>query len=417
MSRLSEKDFCNFRRITTKNIKRMKKPFFTILFLSIVSVSFSQNLKKELDSLFNKHIGEGQLHGCVTYVQQGDKVLQFESYGLMNIEANKKMQNDAIFRLASMSKLFTAVAALKLYEEGKFLLDDPVKKFLPQFADLKVKPDPKKDSLVALSRDVTIRDLFRTTAGFGETLTTEWGKTPDEFLDFICKKPLKYQPGSRWVYGGIELKVLGILVEKIAKKNLHDYLTEAFFKPLGMTSTGYYVKPENVERFSSFYGYENGKLKLVDNQHQLFDYFKLPDVRNGSAGMVSSAGDLANFNNMILHYGTFKGKQVLRPQTVELLISNQIDNIQDRGFAIAGFGFGTGVNQGRSPVYNSFVAKEPDNNNGKTKSIFWSGSPYNTRFLIDFDKQIIAIFLTQNSPWKYLDLMSKFEGIVNKDVN
>lgn len=393
----------------------MKKAFFTTIFLSITSVVFSQNLKKELDSLLNKHIGEGQLHGCVTYVQQGDKVLHFESYGLMNIEANKKMQNDAIFRIASMSKLIVAVGALKLYEEGKFLLDDPVKKYIPQLADLQVKPDQKKDSLVKLERDITIRDLFRVTAGFGETLFGDVGKTPDQYVEQLSKIPLRYQPGARWVYGGNEIKLLGILVEKITNKNLHDYLNEVICKPLGMTTTGFYVEAPNADKLTGFYMFGNGQLKSAENL-QTSPFLKLPLIRNGSGGMVSSVQDLANFYNMILHYGSFKGKQVLRPQTVELLITNQIANIKDRNFEVTGFGLGVGVNQGHLPVKNGWYAADLSTN-GRTKSIYWQGSPYNTRFFIDFEKQLIAIFLTQNAPWKYLDLMSKFDDIVNKNVN
>ena len=149
----------------------MKKLLSTLLMLlSVALVSFSQNLKKELDSLLNKHVAEGQLHGCVAYVQQGDKVLHFQSYGLKSIEQNKKMENDAIFRIASMSKILVTAGALKLYEDGKFLLDDPVKKYIPQFANLKVMQNIGTDSckLVGLKRDVTIRDLCRHTAGFGD---------------------------------------------------------------------------------------------------------------------------------------------------------------------------------------------------------------------------------------------------------
>ena len=261
---------------------------------------------------------------------------------------------------------------------------------------------------------------MRFTAGFGETNLNDVGKTPDEYLDMLAKTPLRYQPGTRWVYGGHEMKVLSILIEKITNLNLHDYLTKVLFKPLKMASTGFYVEPKNMARFSSYYLYENGKQTLMDNAPTSRQYFQLPAICNGSGGIVSSAQDLANFYGMILNYGTFKGKQILRPQTVELLISNQIAGINDRGWAVAGFGLGVGVNQGRLPltlVTTLVTGPDTEFTAGKTKSIFWQGSPYNTRFLIDFDKQLISIFLTQNAPFTYLDLMRKFEKIVNKNVN
>ena len=154
----------------------------------------------------------------------------------------------------------------------------------------------------------------------------------------------------------------------------------------------------------------------MDNTPTSRQYFQLPAICNGSGGIVSSAQDLANFYSMILNYGSFKGKQILRPQTVELLISNQIAAINDRGWAVSGFGFGVGVNQGCLPV-SLVVSPDTEFTSGKTKSIFWQGAPYNTRFLIDFDKQLISTFLTQNAPFTHLDLMKKFEKIVNKNVN
>ncbi|MFA5817041.1 MAG: serine hydrolase domain-containing protein [Bacteroidales bacterium] len=403
----------------------MKKLFFTLLLVFIVSISFSQNLKKELDSLMFKSVNEGQLHGCVTYVQQRDKVLHFESYGFKNIEQNKKMENDVIFRIASMTKIITAAGALKLYEEGKFLLDEPVKKYIPQFNNLKVMQNIGTDSckIVNLERDITIRDLFRHTAGFGsggenDTIGNLYNKldsakTSEDFLNTISQIPLRNQPGSKWEYS-CSNKILGFLIEKIINKTLHDYLTESFFVPLGMTNTGFYVAKKNIDKLSCSYIYDEGKLKLEDNP-MTSEYLKVPTIYNGGGGIVSTAKDLANFYNMILHYGTFNGKQILKAQTVELLISNQIGEIKDRGipdltnilskyrsFSVAGYGFGVGIHT--------------EKNSGKTQSIYWAGS-YNTYFLIDYDKQLITIFLTQITPFMHLDIMNKFGQIVNKNVH
>jgi CubicO group peptidase (beta-lactamase class C family) len=330
------------------------------------------------------------------------------------------MKDDVIFRIASMSKPITAAAALKLYEDGYFLLDDPVKKFIPQFGDLKVMENIGTDSaqIVDLKRDVTIRDLFRHTGGFGyasqpsknndaidnmyvSANLKSLDQTPEDFINKICKIPLKYHPGSKWRYS-YSNDLLGFLIEAITGKTLHEYVKESILEPLNMSSSGYYVTEENIQRLSSFYNYENDELQLVEDNKNT-PYSSKPTICMGGAKMVSTAQDYANFCSMLLNYGKFNGNQVFQKQTVELLISDQIDNIKDRGFKVSGYGFGVGV------------SKEKDN--GKTESINWSGSPFNTTFFVDYNTKTIAILLTQNAPWGHLNVKYKFASIVKKNIN
>ncbi len=399
----------------------------TILFISLVScISKSQDLSKNIDETYGKLIDEGKLHGCVTYVQQGENVLHFKAYGYQNIEENKPMGKDAIFLIASMTKVVTSAGALKLYEEGKFLLDDPVKKYLKQFEHMTVLENIGTDSarIVPTARDITIRDLFRHTAGFGYAYTKSASNdtidnlyvdnklydsnSSDEFLDKISSYPLKYHPGSKWRYS-YSIDVLGFLIEEISGMTLEEYLKSEIFDPLEMTSSGFYVSPENINRLSSNYEFKDGKLQLIHNP-ETSPFAKPPKVYSGGGGledniggMVTTASDFANFCKMIMNYGVFKGQQILKPQTVELMLSNQIAGIEDRGFEVSGYGFGTGVGH---DIYS-----------GNVNTVFWAGGPVNTYFRINMSKKVIAIFMTQNSPWVHENVMGIFGEIVEQNTN
>jgi CubicO group peptidase (beta-lactamase class C family) len=395
-------------------------PTIFILFLFSCH-SNSQDLEQSFDNTFGKLISEGKLHGCVTYVQQGDDVLHFKAYGYQNIEEKQPMEKEAIFLIASMTKVVTAAGALKLYEEGKFLLDDPVKLYLKQFENMAVLENIGTDSakIVPPTRDVTIRDLFRHTAGFGyaykkhadndtiDNLYVDnelWNSgSSTEFLDKICSYPLKYHPGSKWQYS-YSIDILGFLVEKISGMTLHDYLTKEILEPLQMTSTGFYVSPENLNRLSCNYEYKNGQLELIDNPGSS-PFGRLPNVFSGGGGLednvgglVTTAEDFANFCTMIMNYGQFGDRRILKKQTVELMISDQIAAIHDREFQVSGYGFGTGVAH--------------DIDHGGAQAVFWAGGPVNTYFRIDMEKNLISIFLTQNSPWRHENLMGLFGEIV-----
>ena len=244
----------------------MLRLVFTVYSLLLASVCISQDLDQALDSLMSMYVDEGKLHGSVTYVQRGDEILHFEAHGFSNVELSQKMEKDAIFRIASMSKVITAAGALKLYEDGRFLLDEPVKEYLPQLSDLKVLENIGTDSvkIASLERDITIRDLFRHTAGFGyayqespnnDTIDNQYisknlstsNQTADDFLTKLAEIPLKYQPGSEWEYS-YSIDVLGFLIEEITGQSLHEYLTESLFEPLEMTSTGFLCIKRECEK-------------------------------------------------------------------------------------------------------------------------------------------------------------------------
>jgi CubicO group peptidase (beta-lactamase class C family) len=394
----------------------MKLSITIVLVMFITSIVYSQNLERRLDSLLQGHVNKSEIHGCLAYVFQKGNVIINKPYGYMDIENKRKMEKDAIFRIASMTKIMTAAAALKLYEEGKFLLDEPVKKYIPEFANLRViAPDcTNEDSIITipLERDITIRDIFRHTAGFSyggnDIIGRLYAKkivfsdtlTLKQFVQYITSIPLKFQPGSKWEYSWAN-DILGYLVEVISKEPLDDYMKRAIFKPMGMVNTGFYVSSDKLKKLSNHYGYEDNKLKLLDRTDN-GKFSKRPAFISGGGGGVSTAEDYSKFCQMLLNYGEYNGQRILSRQTVELLISNQIGEIKERGFAVNGFGFGVGVN--------------PAKNCGGTSSCFWAGSPYNNTYMFDYDKQMVAILFVQNSPWEHLGLMHKFEQIVIEET-
>ena len=394
----------------------MKSIVAALMILFITGTVTAQGLEGRLDSLLQGHVNKGEIHGCLAYVFQKDKVVINKPYGYMDIENNRAMEKDAIFRIASMTKILTAATALKLYEEGKFLLDEPVKKYIPEFANLKViSPDCKSENsliTVPLEREVTIRDLFRHTAGFGYGGDDIIGKlyakkivfskdlTLKKFVQAITSVPLKYQPGSKWEYSYAN-DILGYLIEVISGKPLDVYMDEAIFRPLGMVNSGFYVAPEKLNKLCNHYGYFDGKLILLDKAKNS-RFAKRPAFISGGGGGVSTAEDYSKFCQMLLNYGEYKGKRIFARQTVELLISDQIGEIKDRSFPLSGFGFGVGV--------------IPAKYQGGTASCSWAGSPYNDVYMFDYEKQMVAILLIQNSPFDHLGLMNKFRLIVNKET-
>jgi CubicO group peptidase (beta-lactamase class C family) len=394
------------------------KPIITLLITLLFTVTvYSQQLENRLDSLLQGHVEKGELHGGLAYVYQKGKVVLFKTYGYMDVENKRQVEKDAIFRIASMTKILTAAAALKLYEEGKFLLDEPVKNYIPEFANLRVIAPECTNidsvSTIPLERDVTIRDLFRHTAGFGyggndivgqlyvKKIIYSDSMTIKQFVQAITTVPLKFQPGSKWEYSFAN-DILGYLVEVVSGKPLDEYMDEAIFKPMNMENTGFYVKSGKLNKLCNFYEYSNNSLKLIEVSTNS-KLVKRPAFISGGAGGVSTIDDYSKFCQMLLNYGKYNGKQILSRQTVELITTNQIGEITDRGFPVDGFSFGIGVTPGKYC--------------GRAERCSWSGSPFNTTFTIDYKNQAISILFVQNAPWGHLGLIEKFSEIVSEETN
>jgi CubicO group peptidase (beta-lactamase class C family) len=352
-------------------------------------------------------VDKKEIAGVVTLIARHGQIVYLEARGMSDIEAGKPMQPDTIFRFYSMSKPITTVAALLLWEEGRFQLDDPVSKYLPEFKGLRVHAG-KGDETIAANREVTIRDLMRHTSGltyglFGDTAVDRLYRQNkvldpnDNLADLVTKVsklPLLCQPGTRFNYS-VSTDVLGRLVEVVSGKPLDEFFQERIFKPLDMKDTGFFVPPEKLARFASNYGPgEKGGLKLGEAaQHSRFA--AKPKFLSGGGGLVSTARDYARFCQMLLSGGELQGTRLLKKETVAQMTVNQLPpeaTPLSIGLPRPGMGFGLGVSVrvGSSPFDPAAVLGEYG----------WGGAAC-THFWIAPKHDLFAIALQQYMPFSF----------------
>jgi CubicO group peptidase (beta-lactamase class C family) len=237
----------------------------------------------------------------------------------MNLEADKPMRADAIFRIYSMTKAIATAAALTLVEEGKLGLDDPVGKWVAELKDLKVKtPEGPRDP----ARPPTVKDLMLHIAGFtyGEHAKALESKDLDEMGAKLAKIPLAYDPGKDWQYS-ISIDVLGLVIERASGTKLDRFLEERIFKPLDMKDTGFWVPSEKLDRFAANYNHSADALKRIDDPSK---YAKPATFFSGGGGLVSTARDYIRFLLMVEGGGTLDAKRLLKEETVRLMTTNQL---------------------------------------------------------------------------------------------
>ena len=365
---------------------------------------------------------KGTMPGAVLMIVRHGKVAYFESSGVLDPATKKPMTPDAIFRIYSMSKAITTTAAMTLFEEGKFNLSDPVSRYLPQFARMKVgveKPDPTtgKPTLEVVNArgQITIQDLMRHTAGitygfFGNSLNkrayVEAGVmkgdfTNAEFADRIAKLPLAYQPGTTWDYSH-STDILGRLVEVVSGKTLYEYEKERLLDPLGMKDTSFYVTdaakhPRIAEPFA------NDRIFGIDAE------FNDPRVagkwESGGGGMVSTATDYARFLQMMVNGGSLEGKRYLSPKTVAFMTSDHVgDGVVPGPLYLPGpgYGFGLGFAVRRTP------GVAPDQ--GSQGDYTWNGVG-GTHFWVDPKEDMFVVYMMQ-SPRQRTHYMSSIRNLV-----
>ncbi len=310
---------------------------------------------KKLDEAMHGMVDGGQLAGVVTMVSRKGKVVHFDAYGKQDIENGVPVEKDTIFRIYSMTKPIIGVALMTYYDEGRFTLDDPVSKFIPEFADLKVAKEDGPDGM-PITEDadhpMTMRELMSHTAGltYGlfsqsqvDTLYTKAGIITDPnqnlkgMIDKLAKIPLRQQPGSMWHYS-VAVDVQGYVLEVLAGKPLDEVLNERLFGPLGMNDTAFWVEPDKADRFSRIYTRNSdGKLASPPNGQ----YLQKPNFLSGGGGLVSTATDYMRFAQMLANGGELGGVRILKPKTVELMHTDHLPaNVTDMGPIYRGNRFG-----------------------------------------------------------------------------
>ena len=373
---------------------------------------FSSERLQRIHQMLQRRIDAHDIAGAVTLVARNGRIVHFETHGLIDIETNRPMARDAIFRMASMSKPVTGTAIMMLAEEGKLRLTDPVSKFIPEFKDLKVAvakagstPNAPQFYTVPADREITIRDLLTHTSGLvsGPISTAEaakLGRKPtDTLADYIprlASVPLEFQPGSRWSYTpGAGFDTLGRIVEIVSGQTFDVFLKQRIFDPLGMKDTFFSPPEDRLQRIATNYRKTaKGLEKLPDPGPT--KYF------SGAGGLRSSADDYVLFGQMLANGGQLNGKRLLSPRSVELMSSVFVpDTLPGRP---RGEGFGLSVRVvSDSAARNTFLSKG---------SYAWSGA-FGTHFWVDPKQKMVAIYLVQTP---INEIRGDFENLVMQSI-
>lgn len=389
-------------------ISTISQTALTLLFSLLLSVGlWAQNSPAHgisvqrmdrLQQFVEQQIEEGKLHGAVCLVERKGQMAYQKSYGYSNLPARKAMKDDQIFYIQSMTKPIISVAFMMLYEEGHFLLSDPLAQHLPQFSDRKVAKDPSlglESELEAAKSDITLAQVLSHTAGFSHGLgSSKLDKaylqklyySPHENVEArvnaLASMPLVGHPGEQWYYSASP-DILSLLIEKFSGMNTAEFLQKRLFDPLGMTDTGYNLPEDKHQRASLLHNYDR-QGKLVESQRQTPNSGHT--IYGGTHGLFSTAADYLRFCKMLLNGGQLDGTRYLSRKTIELMTADHVgDLFQEPGF---GFGLGFGV---RNDLAKAQTA-------GSLGQFFWNGA-YNTYFIIDPQEDLIAIMMMQFAPY------------------
>ena len=362
-----------------------------------------------LTAMSQAYVDEGKLAGLVTMVARDGKIVHFEAVGQRGADDSTPIAKDDLFRIYSMSKPITAVAAMMLYEEGKFKLSDPVTDFVPELADLTVLVDGVE---VPGDGTMTMRHLLTHTTGlsygFNPTDVVDQryrevqplaGKNLDEFAERLGQLPLKFEPGARWHYS-VAVDVTGLVVQRLSGQSFDVFLKERIFDPLGMPDTFFNVPADKMDRFLPNHTWDGEQEKLAQMGEGAFTSFTNTGMYSGGGGLVSTAMDYMRFCEMVRRGGELDGVRLLSPRTVQFMTANHLpatiegggSGEQPFGRAASGFGFGLGWGVNTDPVAAAVLSSAGD--------YYWGGAA-GTVFWIDPVEDMVVIGMIQlmGSPW------------------
>jgi CubicO group peptidase (beta-lactamase class C family) len=371
------------------------------------AVGFSSERLEYLHNIIQEEIDHKQLAGAITILARHGKIVDYRTYGLRDLDSQTPMTKDTIFRDYSMTKPVTGVAMMILYEQGKWLPNDRISEYIPEFKNLKVFNGVDKEGkpvLVDPEHAPTMRELMSHSAGFsygrGKTVVDAMyeEKKPmqsanlQEMIDKLATLPLNYQPGKGWTYS-LSMDVEGYLVEKLSGQTLPDFMRDHIFTPLEMKDAGFFVPQEKRSRFATNYQDQQGQLAVTGAGSPPTDYTTVPALPSGGGGMVSTAEDYYRFAQMLGNGGEFDGKRVLAPGTVKLMTTNHLPvSLLTGEFGIGQHimrpGFGYGFNC--AVVFDPGEANLPD---GKG-TFFWDGAA-GTWFWVDPTNDIVFVGMVQ----------------------
>jgi CubicO group peptidase (beta-lactamase class C family) len=383
------------------------------------SVQVSAERLNRIDSMLIQSINDKWIAGAVGFIARDGRIIYNRAFGESDIENMIPMQTDAIFRIASQTKAIASIGLMMLFEEGKFLLDDRVSKYIPEFANPQVidKYNEKDTSFttVPAKREITIRDLLTHTsgidyAGIGSPMMNAiyakagimGGFGNDRInigddIKLLGKQPLIHQPGERFTYG-LNVDVIGYLIEIISGEKLDQYLKTRVFDQLAMNDTWFYLPEEKHSRLVKVHT-ENADHNVAAMPQELVNYPLLKGTYfSGGAGLSSTTKDYAIFLQMLLNNGVYNGKRILSRRTVELITSNQIGGLE-LGRNKFGLGFEITTKEGQAVL-------------GISEGSFAWGGYFGTTYWADPKERLVCLLFMQQMPLSHGEIQSKFKAMV-----
>ncbi len=383
-----------------------------------------------ISTLMQRYIDDGKLAGIIATVARRGQTAYLEKFGMMDIEANKPMQFDAIFRIASMTKPITSAAIMTLYEEGHFHLNTPIAEFIPGFKEPRVCVGADRDEgyyWTDCNRPITFRHLFTHTAGLSygwnaedpvdreyQKAQKESGIDPDkatvkDLVESLTTLPLAFQPGTKWRYS-YAIDVLGHIVEIISGKPLDVFLKERLFEPLGMVDTDFYVPENKIDRLCALYGHPDNAPTLQRIESPFHgNVLQKPAFLSGGGGLFSTIRDYARFAQMLVNGGELDGARILSPTTVALYSINHMPKAAlPYGFAEGEdlYHWGYGYSLGTRVLMDVSKTGLP----GSVGEFGWDGA-FSTYFWVDPKEALYGLLMVQHQPNAYYPIAPQFKQL------
>lgn len=388
---------------------------FTSIFLNAqsnfeISSPESQGFSSEKLTLLNQamhsYVDNNELSAIQTAIVKNGKLIHFDSYGSSDISENNALKSDDIFRIASMTKPIVSLALMKLYEEGKFKLNDPVYKYIPEFKNLTVK---KRKKTKPVKNHVKVIDLLRHSAGLNFKGPEDYRKVInmnlEEYTKDAAKTPLKFEPGTTWWYSS-STDICGYLIEVLSGQKLDVFLKKNIFDPLKMDDTSFELPKNKIDRLTTLYVVgENKELVSFDNKSN--SPFKDKVILlNGSGGLLSTTEDYLKFSVMLLNNGSSNGEQIIKKSTLDLMKEDHSLGLKYKKLVFGKKkGFGLGFE----------VVKEDETKFGSKGTFGWGGM-FGTYFRVDPKENMVYIYMTQSFETYKLKLADKFRGLVYDSI-
>lgn len=361
---------------------------------------------KILNDAMHKFVDNNDISAIQTAIVKNGKLIHFDSYGNSDISDQDSLENDDIFRIASMTKPIVSVALMMLHEEGKFKLNDPVYKYIPEFKNLTVK---KRKKTKPVKNHIKVVDLLRHSAGLNFRGPEDYRKTInltlEEYTKEAVKEPLKFEPGTTWWYS-YATDICGYLIEVLSGEKLDDFLKNRIFDPLEMNDTFFELPAKKLDRLTTLYVVGDNK-ELVSFDSKANTPFKDKVILlNGSGGLLSTTEDYLKFSLMLLNNGSYKGQQLLNKETLDLMKFDHSLGLKYKKLAFGkkkGFGLG-------------FEVVKEDGTKFGSKGTFGWGGMFGTYFRVDPKQNMIMIYMTQSFETYKLKIADIFRAHVYESL-